>query len=397
MIKKCICLMLSIFMIFSFTGCSKQESVKNDYPVVVNDVSFEKSPEKVIVMSDSIADIVIALGYDTKLCACTEDCSQKEIYVLPRIPKDITEALAKIKEFSPDLILADDTMNNEDINALKSLGVNTLVFSKAKNRNELINLYNDIGAVLGGDKTGRKNADKISNNILMSLDDINRLIPQKDVNTIACYIYGDSKIATGDNFISEIIKSSGAINIAQGSTDNHMEIKDIKISNPDYIFCDNEEQKEKIKSTPDFENINAVKNDKIFVVKNNLMERQGNSIVDSAVYIAGIMYPELAVKGNEQKAEQESLDDNEDSETSDDTNQTDNNLEKDVMAIESRLDSLDYMPTKPDGIFNDNTIRAITDFQFINGMETTGKLDSKTIEALFSDSAIKRPDPAREK
>ncbi len=395
MLKKIICLTLSILMIFSFSGCSKiQNADKKDYPVVINDIEFKASPEKIIAMSDSLADIVIALGYETKLCACIEDCSQDEISILPRISKNIDEAIPKIKEFSPDLILMDDSIDSDSQKALQNLGVNTLAFPKAKNRSELINLYNNIGAALAGDKSGREHAEKVANNILMSLDDINRIIPDTNTNITACYIYGDDNIATGDTFINEIIKSSGAINIAQGSTNNHMEIKDIQLSNPDYIFCD-QSQKEKIASNADFEDITAVKEDKVYVINDNLMNRQGNSIIDAAIYITGIMYPELAVKGSNISYDQ-SQDEN-DSQAADDNTKATNNLERDIMSIESRLDSLNYMPTKPDGIFNDNTIRAITDFQFINGMEATGKLDNETLEKLFSDSAIERPDPAREK
>ena len=68
-----------------------------------------------------------------------------------------------------------------------------------------------------------------------------------------------------------------------------------------------------------------------------------------------------------------------------------------VLKLEKRLDDFDFMPTKPDGVFDDYTKRAITDFQFINNLLTTGEADEKTLDLIFSDEAIPRGEPSREK
>ena len=66
-----------------------------------------------------------------------------------------------------------------------------------------------------------------------------------------------------------------------------------------------------------------------------------------------------------------------------------------VMILEKRLDELNYMPTEPDGEFDEYTKRAITDFQYINHLETTGEADAETLTLLFSSNAIPREDYAR--
>ena len=65
--------------------------------------------------------------------------------------------------------------------------------------------------------------------------------------------------------------------------------------------------------------------------------------------------------------------------------------------METRLDELDFMPSKPNGIFDEYTVRAITDFQYINGLSVTGEANEKTLELLFSDDAIPRGEPSRDK
>ena len=55
------------------------------------------------------------------------------------------------------------------------------------------------------------------------------------------------------------------------------------------------------------------------------------------------------------------------------------------------------MPTKPDNVFNEYTVRAITDFQYINGLNATGEANKETLELLFSDHAKSREEPSRVK
>lgn len=66
-----------------------------------------------------------------------------------------------------------------------------------------------------------------------------------------------------------------------------------------------------------------------------------------------------------------------------------------VEILEKRLDELQYMPIEPDDEFDDYTVRAIKDFQYLNGLESTGEADAETLTLLFSGNAIPREDPAR--
>ena len=87
--KKIACLILSLIIMLSASACSV--IVKNngedmsDYPVTVGNVVFEKAPEKVAVLSDNLADIILACGYERKLAARSDACRQEELSVLPSV------------------------------------------------------------------------------------------------------------------------------------------------------------------------------------------------------------------------------------------------------------------------------------------------------------------------
>jgi len=44
----------------------------------------------------------------------------------------------------------------------------------------------------------------------------------------------------------------------------------------------------------------------------------------------------------------------------------------------------------PNGTFGDGTEQSVKDFQLLNGYETTGVADAKTLQKMFSSDAKKR-------
>lgn len=64
-----------------------------------------------------------------------------------------------------------------------------------------------------------------------------------------------------------------------------------------------------------------------------------------------------------------------------------------VATVQSKLSELGYFSLEATGLFGDITAQAISDFQLANGLETTGVIDAKTYEILFSDEAVEAAKP----
>ena len=133
------------------------------------------------------------------------------------------------------------------------------------------------------------------------------------------------------------------------------------------------------------------------------MTRQGHTVVDAVTFMASKMYPEIATSNsskpdnNETSSKQENTSQAESNSTESIAEKTYENIQisngdvsDDVLKVENRLDELNFMPTKPDNVFNEYTVRAITDFQYINGLNATGEANKETLELLFSDHAKTR-------
>ena len=63
---------------------------------------------------------------------------------------------------------------------------------------------------------------------------------------------------------------------------------------------------------------------------------------------------------------------------------------QDVILLQDRLKELNYFSAKSTGNFLSITVKAVKDFQKVNGLEDNGIVDIDTIIALFSDSAVKK-------
>ena len=64
-----------------------------------------------------------------------------------------------------------------------------------------------------------------------------------------------------------------------------------------------------------------------------------------------------------------------------------------VADLQTRLQELNYLSGKADGIFGDGTEAALKEFQALNGLEQTGALDAQTRAALESAAAVPMPTP----
>lgn len=409
--KKIISTILSLLIILSFSSCKKSDSKHIDeYPVTVSGVTIQKSPEKVVVLSDSLADIILALELENKLIARTDECTQEKLATLPSIGSIQNIDLDKISSYSPNLILADKTIENNLLEKLQTLNIPVICLEPATKRESFITLYQDLGSILAGSQTGKTLGENTANNILMTLDDINRIIPKKGVVTTACYFYdSNKKIASGDTLASMLLELSGATNIAKGSTNFNIDTTALKISNPNFIFCA-ENTKNDLLADSTIASLQAAQNGNTFEMDKSLMTRQGHTVVDAVTFMASKMYPEIATSNSSKS------DNNETSSKQEDTSQAESNstesiaektyeniqisngdVNDDVLKVENRLDELNFMPTKPDNVFNEYTVRAITDFQYINGLNATGEANKETLELLFSDHAKTREEPSRVK
>ncbi len=290
------------FFLMMVTGCGQaqtssivSDAAATDWPVKVENVNLTKEPAGVAVLSGNIADILLKLRYETILKARSEDCSQNELSSLPVYSLDQAKEL---KNLGVDLALTDQMPTPDQTKAFSDVGVVLLSFLPADGRADLSRLYTEVGAAVKGARTGYEQGVKMAEQVLMGIDSVARIIPNKNILLTGIYVSDiDGSVVTGDMFQNSILESAGVTNVAAGSEGGKMDLTALKRANPQVIFCPFG-LKEKLENADIFEGLSAVKEGRVYEIDPNYMKWQGETVMFAVTEIAGFAYPELKQTGS---------------------------------------------------------------------------------------------------
>lgn len=399
MLKKLTALILCGALAFAaLAGCRGSNDISSgagakDYPVTIGNVILKGEPAGAAVLSPNLADVILALGYETQLKAKSADCTQSDLSVLPNVTADDAE---KIKSLGADVVFTDAALTDAQNDAMQKAGVTVLPIAPASDRKDVQRLYVEVGSALKGAVAGYGKGKDISDGIFQTIDDITRAVPQGGNPVTAVYLYDDAgTAATGDTIQSKLIEAAGLTNSAAGGTGKKYAVKDLLVADPQYIFCP-KGVKAKLGASADYKKLTAVKTGRVYEMDPNLMLLQGGNMVDAVGFMAGTVYPELAGTVSGSSSDPGSSSSGTDSGT---VSGADINLNQtlksgmqsdDVMKLQKRLEELGYMFVKPSGLFAEGTEQSVKDFQYLNGMTVTGVADPDTLKKIFSNDAKKR-------
>ncbi len=407
MARRFLALLLAVTLCFMVaTGCKGGggDGSDSEYPVTVGDVTFKSQPQKVVVLCDSIADIILACSLENTLIGRSDECTQEEMAVLPSVGAKDSPDTDKIVSLNADLVLADNALSDSAKQKLENSGVTVIKLAPALTRAGMQELYKTIGSVLAGQSTGGTRAKSALDSIFSTFDDLVATLESDSPATMTvCYIIDEEFNTISDSsFGNELIRYTNAINVAESADVSFMD--NIKLANPQYIFC-NTGLKEIIAEDERFADVTAVKEDNVYEMNYSYMTRQGQTMIDAVIFMAKILYPHLATTSSSDESEVES------GEASSGTaSAAENPIPADmtleygdendyVLEMQKRLDELGYMFYEPTGYYGASTKQAVSDFQFYNYDNltdgVTGVADPETIALLYSSKALKRPEPLR--
>lgn len=384
-------------------GCSDMRSMVSgvaaggEFPVEVAGVTISSRPQKVVVLSPSLADVVLALGYETQLAAGAQECTQESLRDLAKISRDNAQSIIDV---GPDLVLLDPESSGPSP-ALQEAGLTVLSIAPATDREDFERLYSQVAAALAGGGPGYDEGIKTAQDIFLVLDTINRIVPSDRVTT-ACYLYDlESSAVTGDMFGSTIMTYSGVTNVFKSLQGGTYDFETLRISNPNAIFCP-PGMAEQIKGDSRFADSQAVRDNRVFEMDPSLMSWQGRTVIEAAYEISAAVFPELLEENSAQTADPtEEIDSAVGSalasqlEQEDDTNYEtlqEGDQGDAVQKLQARLEELGYLDREYDGHYGEYTAQCVTEFQKANSLEETGIADADTQRRLFARTAKPKGD-----
>ena len=407
MFKKIVALALAAGMVLSATACNSSRS--EEYPVKLANITISKAPDRVIVLSDSIADILVSCGFIKKIEGRSDECTQEEISGVKTVGSKLKPDLEKISALSPDVIFADSDMPKEQLTKLNESGFTVITFVPATSMSGISDLFGNVGAVMAGETTGREIGEERAETLSVTMDDLQRLIPESKVLVTACYLYDEKGTSLKDDTPSgKLFEYLNAVNVCKAGVADDEAFNALKLANPQYIFCDIG-VKDKIMKSELFKDFSAVKNKQVYELSSELFSRQGNSLVEALTDMIEIMYPSVSInpedptKRTESSKAETSKAETSKTETSKATTtkvKADTSLKitkdmffefgdikDDIKKVQNRLEALGYFNEEKSGYYGEVTQKAVKAFQKANKLTQSGNCDYKTLTLMFSAKA----------
>ena len=277
-----ICLLLSCAAVF--TGC-KGTGNNNEFPVTVAEVTIDKEPQAIVVLSDKLADIISYIGYDIKMVGRSEECDQKFLSVVPTVGTAAAPDVNAIKSAGADLVIAEDTLAADVKQNIEAAEIKVLTLKPATNKDELEALYTDLGTALGGKTKGAENGNEGFTTLFETLETLNTV--STGVVQTAAYLYlnnaGQLCTFTSGSLEQMFFNYSGTSNVFVSQSEPIIETEYLRIESPTYLFVDSDEVLQVINADPSLANVSAVKNGHAVVIPKINFERHGSS-VEQAIF-----------------------------------------------------------------------------------------------------------------
>jgi iron complex transport system substrate-binding protein len=304
-----------LLVIVTIVGCSPKKNVDKDlidiedvqdidvaYPIEIEDnfgnkEIIEKEPMRIVSLAPSNTEMLFALGLGDKVIGVTSNCNYPQEATTKEIVGGYEANLEKIVELDPDLVLVYGPGDEGEVKLLRDAGINVLGFMP-----ETIDaVIADIKTI--GKITGTSNAaDILTKDMINKRDEIIDAVKGKEKVKVFYEIWHDPLMAAGKgSFMDELITMAGGENIAEDADGAYPEydLEQLVERDPEvYLTSEDTPEKtvESIKIRPGFENISAIKNDRIYIFKEaeaDVVSRPGPRIIEALELVAKSIYPEL--------------------------------------------------------------------------------------------------------
>ncbi|MCX7846100.1 MAG: cobalamin-binding protein [Dictyoglomaceae bacterium] len=290
-VLKSFIVILMILLSFSFS--------KTNYPLIIQDdlgraINIQKEPKRIISLAPSSTEILFSLNLNDKIIGVTDFCDYpKEAQNKEKIGGFSNPNVEKIVSLSPDLVVLYKSFPKEIFNQLTQLLPNTnFVVLDPKNLEDVLSNILLLGKITNKEKQ----AQYIYSNIIRRLKAIERkLIPFRSKKNVLFLLWNDPFISCSPStFVGDLLKKLKVKNIVEKDDPEYpvLSVEYIIQKNPDIILIGEMSgiSMESLIKKPEFSNISAVKNKKIFYINDDLVFRPGPRLIDGLEALYKIIY-----------------------------------------------------------------------------------------------------------
>jgi iron complex transport system substrate-binding protein len=300
----------SAFIYINYSGRNGSLKSQNSNLTFVDDEGYvttlTSTPQRIVSLAPSCTQILYAIGVGDKVVGVTTYDNYPYNFTAWAAAGNMTidggygtpdmEAIASLR---PDLIVSDN-INDASLPSMRDLGYKVLVL----NPTNIAGIYQDISLV--GRATGAENqATAVIENITNTINSITTKISDANITTPMKVFYEvwtpPIMTAGSATWIDDVISKAGGVNIfANEGGYPTVSSETVVALNPDAIFLPTEMGTSpfygsvaQMEATPGWNTINAVQNNRVYVIDGDLFAEAGPRVGDCVYAVASCLYPQL--------------------------------------------------------------------------------------------------------
>jgi len=290
----------SVSQPFAETYLDSGKNTEQANDIKQNSEKLSKYPQRIISLSPNITEILFALGADKRIVAVTDFCIYPpEAKMKKKIGGLMNPNIELIVSLKPDLIIM--LAANSDLKSkLSSLETKFLTV-----KNETISDVMESIIVIGKAVGEEKKAEELLKNFEEKLNDVKKLVEKLPKEKVLIVVDKSTDSLQGmycagkGNFIDEMVSIAGGINVLQDSTTPYPIASKEKLIelNPDVIldmaiYGERKEVNDKkiLESWKSLYSINAVKNNRIYLVDPTSITIPGLRIPENVEHLAKLIH-----------------------------------------------------------------------------------------------------------
>ena len=298
---------VSCFILFAVSTAVLAE----DFPIRYTDdlgreIVIEKEVQRIISLAPAITEILYALGLEDKLVAVSSACDYPEAALNKEDVGRIDEPnIEKIIFLEPDLVIAESVSKIEILNRLTELGIKNIGF-KPGSINDTIDMIKDISYLSSAQSAGTELTIEMEKEHQNLKNLVAKKLENNERRRVFYEIWSDPLYTAGrGTFIDSLIHAAGGYNVgreAQGSWPTY-NMESLIAADPEvYISSQHSSLQnltiEKLKEKKVLREISAFKNDRLYLVNQDLVNRPSPRIIEGYKELIKAIFPELKEEMN---------------------------------------------------------------------------------------------------
>ncbi|PKM57774.1 MAG: ABC transporter substrate-binding protein [Firmicutes bacterium HGW-Firmicutes-3] len=305
-----IILLTMITIVLLLAACAKEDVIEEEktpivsddssetYPMTIVDkfgdsVVIEKAPNTLISLSPEITEIIFALDAGELMIGRSTYCDN------PIETKDIQDFgtlfdlnVESIVEANPDVLFLSSMASEDLASNLKKQGITVVILDKDSKLDGTYEYFQTVGQIINRNDEAKALEEKVGAQIEAVKLAVAGLTPPT-VYYVVHAAEGVDTTATGETFVHDMITLAGGDNVAKDGSDWMYSLEKIVEKNPYIMLCSKYwDTKSGIVKLEGYKDLDAIKEDRLYEVDENMIIRQGPRIGDAIEVMARIFHPE---------------------------------------------------------------------------------------------------------